>query len=719
MASLGELTVQIGANSREFDAQMASVRTSLSATAEKMRGLAKTAAGIGIAATAAGAAIAVHITRQSLEAAKNIQVLADAANMSVQQFQNQAFAVNTVGVNMDQYSAILTDVQDRIGEYLQTGGGPLIDFFQKLAPTVGVTAREFANLRPDQALSKFVGVMEKAGLNTKEMVFHMGALSSQSSRLLPLLLNDSAGLRKVTDRAKELGVALSPQQLMDMAEAQVAVNQSMFVMESALRKVVAGIAPFIEAFADSVAETSSGFGDLSASAMEAFKGITTGIGFVLDTFRGLHVALSTIQTAFNVLGSGVASILATIVQGWALMIAGIAKKIGDLIRIANNLPFVEISTKGIDNFTKSMEDVADGAKEMRKNLAGFAVDSARKLQELAMQPMPSKVIDEWVAGVEKKLHDVRNEAAATQNGLGRMGKSANAVGLNLLEAQQAQGGGQQQPGGDALDAKEAQAQRSAEIEQERIARERALHLQEVQTKLDTLKQSFATEQQLEMQKFTSRMAILAESNKLGLVTQQKFNSLKEKEEKRHSERMQEIAQSMQSGMSSSYESFIRSMTGMDKMGMGARVQTVSKGLAQMTAGTARHNETMFKLNKALAVSNAVMDTYAGAQKAVATLGPIAGPAMAAVIIATGMARVSAIASRQFNTGGGGGAAGGGAAPSAMNTPAPAVTDTGQRGQAITLNIHGSDRAMFTRQQVRDLIEQINEAAADGTQVLVA
>jgi len=70
-------------------------------------------------------------------------------------------------------------------------------------------------------------------------------------------------------------------------------------------------------------------------------------------------------------------------------------------------------------------------------------------------------------------------------------------------------------------------------------------------------------------------------------------------------------------------------------------------------------------NKALAAAQAIMDTYAGANKALATGGPFAMVQVAA-IIATGLANVQKILSTPIP----GGEGGGGSVPSAPQTPAP-------------------------------------------------
>uniref|UniRef100_UPI004048A073 hypothetical protein n=1 Tax=Shewanella sp. TaxID=50422 RepID=UPI004048A073 len=62
---------------------------------------------------------------------------------------------------------------------------------------------------------------------------------------------------------------------------------------------------------------------------------------------------------------------------------------------------------------------------------------------------------------------------------------------------------------------------------------------------------------------------------------------------------------------------------------------------------AKNNKTMFKMNQAFQISNAVMDTYAGASKALAQFGMPMGPIMAGLITAAGIMNVQQIKSQKY------------------------------------------------------------------------
>ena len=97
--------------------------------------------------------VSVQAVRSSADFAVQIGRLSQVANASTTEFQKFAQAARTVGVEQDKVADILKDVNDRVGDFLATGGGPMKDFFENVAPLVGVTADQFRNLSGPQAYS--------------------------------------------------------------------------------------------------------------------------------------------------------------------------------------------------------------------------------------------------------------------------------------------------------------------------------------------------------------------------------------------------------------------------------------------------------------------------------------------------------------------------------------------------------------------------------------
>lgn len=134
--------------------------------------------------------------------------------------------------------------------------------------------------------------------------------------------------------------------------------------------------------------------------------------------------------------------------------------------------------------------------------------------------------------------------------------------------------------------------------------------------------------------------------------------------------------------------------------------------AGMASGIANNLATAFGESKAFAIAAAIVNTAESITKTLATYGATPwGIAAAAAAAAAGAAQIAAI--RSTNKGGGGGGGGSASvAAAAANTQAAAPAQ--QQGVFITLQ-----GEKFGREQVRGLIEQINEAVDDGAVIRVA
>ncbi len=207
--SLGTLTIDLIAKTGGFVAGMDKAeRSSQKWRRQVEKNAAAAGAAIGAATAVAAGAMAVLI-KSSINSAAEIENFAKLAGSSTTEFQKFADGARTVGVESDKLSDILKDVNDKVGDFLVTGGGPLKDFFEQVAPKVGVTADQFRNLSGPQALGLYVDTLEKAGANQQEMTFFLEAIANDATLLAPLLRNGAKEMRGLADEAENLGLILS------------------------------------------------------------------------------------------------------------------------------------------------------------------------------------------------------------------------------------------------------------------------------------------------------------------------------------------------------------------------------------------------------------------------------------------------------------------------------------------------------------------------------
>jgi len=151
----------------------------------------------------------------------------------------------------------------------------------------------------------------------------------------------------------------------------------------------------------------------------------------------------------------------------------------------------------------------------------------------------------------------------------------------------------------------------------------------------------------------------------------------------------------------------------------AQASTMSaKNMDALASSVSSNLSTIFGDTKAVAIATALINTYQGVTKALATYPPPVSTAMAAIQLAAGMAQVANIRSQTSKGGGGGGSSGGsssaGATAAAMNSGGSSAGG-GSQQQSMFVNLEGEK---FGREQVRGLIDHINDAVRDGAKILV-
>jgi hypothetical protein len=201
---------------------------------EKTKQMSINVAKAGAAVVVAVAAIGASVLKMAGEAAAagvEIKNLSAQAGIGTTDFQKMAAATRTVGFEQEKLSDILKDVNDKFGDYMATGAGPLADFFEQIAPKIGVTAEQFAKLSGPEALQLYVTSLEQAGLSQQQMTFYMEALASDATRLIPLLQNNGQAMRELGDAAFDAGNVLSE----EMIDAAVELDRELAAMSKTLQ----------------------------------------------------------------------------------------------------------------------------------------------------------------------------------------------------------------------------------------------------------------------------------------------------------------------------------------------------------------------------------------------------------------------------------------------------------------------------------------------------
>ncbi len=661
-STIGALNVEITGDSKKLQSELKNAGTALRKGGRELRNQVNQWGKWGAAATTAIAGVAATLVKSNLSNIRELDNMAKAGNTTVATLQQQSFAAQQAGISQEKYADILKDVNDRIGDFVQTGAGPMVDFFEKVAPKVGVTVEQFRKLSGPDALQLYVTSLEKANLNQQDMTFFMEAMSSESTKLLPLLKDGGAAMRSQADAAKRLGIGLSEIDVQKAIEAQQALDKMEALIGNQLTQATAELAPFITQISNeffAAAENSGGFAKHTISGLESVGNAVAimgngiqGIKIIFQTLKVAALGFTSLVTfAFQKLAQAVTGIGNTILQGWQNIF-------GQMARLAGTFS---------DDAKETMLGIAEGIEGMKADVPDFVNDLAasqmeglraakEELHNMAMEPLPTEQFEQFVETVKKKVAEA---APAIKEGLTGGGATPDS------------GGGE----GDD------ESNKVAKFEQETVGLLEAM--------------GFRFQSQNEM-----RIAQM-EREKQMLQTQFENGEIAARE---HAERMTEIQRNM--------EETKRQIT----------VDNLQQGFQAM----AQNSKKVQKLMQGVAIVQAVIKGKQAAvdawQAGMSVGGPWA-PIVAAAYTAASIARTSSMiqsiksGGKSMSSGGGGG----GAARAAQSASAAGGGTTGGGGggnagntRSININMMGS-AAM--QQWMRDeIIPAFNQALGDNVEL---
>lgn len=245
--SLYTLTVDLLAKTGSFEKGMTKaehVAAQRSAAIQRTLSEVATAVGtaLGTAAAAAGTAV-VMWTRQVGDLAVQYEKFGQLSGTTSQQFQRMAAGANAVGISHEKLADILKDVQDKIGDYIQTGGGAMADFFNNIAKGAGVTAEQMRKLSGPDALGLYFKSLERANLSQTELTFYMEAIASDSAMLIPLLRNNSAELNRMANAAEAAGAIISDDTTKAMNDLRRVTQEADLAFMGVKVQVAEGVIP--------------------------------------------------------------------------------------------------------------------------------------------------------------------------------------------------------------------------------------------------------------------------------------------------------------------------------------------------------------------------------------------------------------------------------------------------------------------------------------------
>lgn len=696
MGKLSSLLVEIGVDITGLEIGGRKASKSMEDLATRARKTATDISKLAIAATSAGTALLTAFVKTGLDAVDAQAKLARSLDTNVNSLRALQLAASGAGVDADQFTASLTKMNAMLGA-AQRGSGGALDALKRL----GLSARELAAMPADERMAALADRMKALGLSSSQAANELRELGFKNQQMIEFMRGGGDAIRKARDDVRAFSIELSNIDTTKVEMAKDALDRLKLTYESIRNTLVIALAPLIEALAEkfsTLARENKGFG---AQVLIAVEGAVTGFGKFLDLLHGIRMAFKTLQLAAAGMATGIITSFEFIMTAFTGVLDDIARRANAFYGWMNKYAGFKIPPLELPGQSAYITGLHDTAAATRKYMG----EVREELEFLGrMDPNQySKGVKAFFDDVNASMQARAAAAAAAQQAGGGGGSNYQPADAEAEKAHDALS----KDISDFVSGLSQQSDAAISSEREKnqlILAEKAAHVEQISQMLAERGQ---TEAEIEQELFEQRMAQLAEAHDLELMGESEFQYLKEQLEQDHWGRMGKIRERSMSEL----EKFTR-------LSYKNQAKTIFAELANITAGVAQENKTLFNINKAAGIATALINAYEGISLTLSKYPYPINLAMAAAHAVSAFAQVNAIRSQSFGSGGA-------AAPSlAGSTPATPVTPVGTGAPGglggTLLTIEGLDPgSLFSGRAVRELAERLEEHLRDGGRVQFA
>jgi hypothetical protein len=479
--SLGDLRVNIGANTQGLTRGARESQTALQKVSARMTSVIKASALLAAAAAAAGAALTIGLVRSGL---KSIDVLAKTSRNiggTIDGLRGLQIAAGDAGIDQDALNSSMERLNARLGE-AQRGTGASAESFRRL----GLNAEELVKMDVDQRMAAIADRMQELGLSSSQTADELRQLGIRNTEMVGLMQQGGDAIRAARQEVDDFGLSVSAVDAAQIEAANDAMGRIGRVIEGIKNQLAIAFAPLLKEVADrfnAVAKEAGGFGSHARAAAE---GAIIGAGFVGDAIQGVTAAYAAVKLAA--------------LDASVLTLQGL-----DAVVIAWNQ--VRLAMPGAEEFDPYETGLRDLVFETMA-----AADLAREsFNSIMDSPSFSARAREFIEAVRKREREAAQETVKSREAMNTANSKWDSLSADLA-------------------AKE-ETRRIAELGRRR---------ETLQGGVMALRDSLASEGELAETQHERTLMLLRDALIAQAITREEFIVLEEETERQHMKRMEEI-----------------------------------------------------------------------------------------------------------------------------------------------------------------------------------
>lgn len=288
---------------------------------QKLSAFGSSVQGLGAKVFATGAAIAtplVATTKAFTDYGAAANKLSVQTGNSVESITRLHHAANQVGVDTDDLSGSIEELQIRLGEAIQDGTGPLGESFKKL----GLDAEAVASMPLEKRFGVIADALSNLANESDRQFLADEIFGGDAFKILPLLAQGSEGIRNLAKESDRLGLTLDKGQAEAAAKAAKEWRTLTATFRGAVMQIGSALLPVLTSVIQSItsgAEVVRQFVSENRNLVLIIAGVAAGLvagGAALSVFG---VLISSVASGIGI----IAGIITTVMSPVGLLVGAI------------------------------------------------------------------------------------------------------------------------------------------------------------------------------------------------------------------------------------------------------------------------------------------------------------------------------------------------------------------------------------------------------------
>lgn len=402
MPSLGTLEYEIGANTRKFLGEMQKVDGRLKQTAVAMRKGINTAGKYSGAFAAAGLAIGATLVKAQLSAIDSTAKFADTVGLTTEQLIGLRHAAAITGVSAAELDTGIRRMEKNVSD-ASNGLSTAVRVFDDL----GISIDEIRKLSPDEQIKTIADAFGGVPNQADKARIAQDLFGRSGIKLIKTMEEGSAGIAELQAEAVKLGIAYSRVDAAQVEAANDAITRAQASFSSVAQKVTVELAPSIKAVADELTDVMLNAEGVGDSIMGAFEGALNVVGVFADGIHGVKIIFKGVQLAAQTFGAAVINVFTGVQEATARILKAIMSGVITVAEQSNALGFSDFDTSGMKAMRDGLDRGAEHLRGFRETVNANLAETKAELDSVMMEPLPSQVLDKFVADVKVRSAEAR------------------------------------------------------------------------------------------------------------------------------------------------------------------------------------------------------------------------------------------------------------------------------------------------------------------------